>query len=300
MAKILDGKWLASLVRRDIQSRVEALKVVAKRPPGLGVILIGDNPASQTYVATKERIAAQCGFHTQDIRLPSAASFREVQDGIRRLNQDEKIDGILLQLPLPSGLDATLLLDEILPEKDADGLHPLNQGLSFRGGHGTRPCTPSGVLKLIDLAFAKVESGAEISFDEIKDADISGLRVVVIGRSILVGRPLAFMLLERNATVTIAHSRTKGLQDVVREADIVVAAVGVPKLVKADWVKSGAIVIDVGTNRLNTGELVGDVDYAEVLPIASAITPVPGGVGPMTVAMLMQNTFLSYVRKFKT
>lgn len=298
--KILDGKWLSLQIERSIANSVScALESGAQRAPGLGVILVGDNPASLAYVGRKEKVAKRCGFVTKEQRLSHDASPEQLLEAIDSFNTDEEIDGILLQLPLPGTLDADLMLDKISPGKDADGLHPLNQGLLMRGGGVLRPCTPSGLMRLIDLAYASVEAGSELDESTeltklIPERDLSGKRAVVIGRSILVGKAAALLLLERNATVTIAHSRTADLKGVVREADIVVAAVGREGFVTGDMVREGAIVIDVGINRNAAGKLVGDVAYEEVAAKASAITPVPGGVGPMTVIMLMHNTLRAY------
>lgn len=276
---------------------VNRAKAAGRRPPGLGVILVGDNPASHTYVANKEKTAQECGLQTFDRKLPAAASFAQVQDAIMEFNHDPLIDGILLQLPLPKHLAANDLLTAISPAKDADGLHAVNQGLLMRGEGWLRPCTPLGIMKLIDLAFSQATPGAEgVSLKDIPPADLAGLKAVVIGRSILVGKPVALMLLERNATVTIAHSKTRNLQIVSREADIVVAAVGVPRLMGIEWIKDGSVVIDVGINRDEDGKLLGDVDFDKVLSQCAAITPVPGGVGPMTVSMLIYNTVQAYAR----
>lgn len=295
--RVLDGKWLASQVHLGIAREVEAGRARAGRAPGLAVILVGDNPASKAYVATKSKVAKACGFETFDIVLPASASAAELARGIEQFNSDARVDGILLQLPLPSHLSQNEHLDRILPEKDADGLHPLNQGLLTRGEGVLRPCTPSGVMMLIDLAYASGIIVGQPLTAALPRGDLAGKHAVVIGRSILVGKPVGLMLLERNATVTMAHSKTADLPAVVRSADIVVAAVGVPNLVKGDWIKPGAVVIDVGINRLPNGTLTGDVEYAGAAERASAITPVPGGAGPMTVAMLVRNTLRSWQRR---
>jgi len=314
--KILDGKWLSLQFERSIANAVrcavntpspsgtDAESAQVRRPPGLGVILVGDNPASLAYVGRKEKVAKRCGFVTKEIRLSEKVSSQELREVIDSFNEDREIDGILLQLPLPHHLDSNVMLDRIHPSKDADGLHPLNQGLLMRGDGLLRPCTPSGLMRLIDLAFAPVEPGTELDdsvdiFTHIPEKDLSGKRAVVIGRSILVGKAAALLLLERNATVTVAHSKTADLSQVVQEADIIVAAVGREGFVTADMVREGAIVIDVGINRNSSGKLVGDVAYEEVASKASAITPVPGGVGPMTVIMLMLNTLKAYQDKAK-
>lgn len=298
MAKILDGKWLASEYQARLRHLIGAGTAKGAEPPGLGVILVGDNPASQAYVASKEKTAKNCGFVTKDFRLPSTASQAQVRDAIQSLNTDKNISGILLQLPLPSHLDQAPLLDSILPEKDADGLHPYNQGRLMRGDAPVYPCTPLGVMRLIDLAFSshtpKIAEG-----EELTNASLKGKKAVIIGRSVLVGKPVSLMLLERDATVCMAHSKTLDLPRICSEADIVVAAVGVAGLVKGEWVKKGAVVIDVGINRLENGQLTGDVDFKTVAERCAAITPVPGGVGPMTVTMLLWNTYLAWMRQLK-
>ena len=291
MTTILDGKWLSGEIQRIITVETTALFSRYARKPGLGVILVGDNPASHSYVASKEKLAAACGLATFDQRLPDNATFAEVKAAIEKFNLDPNVDGILLQLPLPKHLShqTNAAIDLIDPHKDADGLHPYNQGLLMRGEGTIRPCTPLGVMKMIDVALAKVHVGEPLS-GPIPMASLAGKKVAVIGRSILVGKPVALLLLERNATVQLLHSKSGDLPSLTREADIVVAAVGVPKLVGPDWIRDGAIVIDVGINRTAEGKLVGDVDFEAVKDRTSAITPVPKGVGPMTVVMLIQNT----------
>lgn len=298
MAKILDGKWLAEKVKENIRQRVEKELSAGKRAPGLGVILVGDNPASKVYVGNKAKFAKACLFETVDIQLDSNASQDDVAAAILALNENPKVDGILLQLPLPTGLKAEPLLSLIRPDKDADGLHPLNQGLLMRNEGELRPCTPSGSMLLIDLALSShfiADKLQDISIDNLPKASLAGKKAVVVGRSVLVGKPVGLMLLERNATVTYAHSKTANLEKLCSEADILVAAVGQERLIKGSWIKAGAIVIDVGMNRAADGKLCGDVDFAEAKELASAITPVPGGVGPMTVAMLIKNTLESYL-----
>ena len=288
-AAVIDGKSIAQKIRGTIAKKVTAIrekyetnfKIEEYRVPGLGVILVGDNPASQTYVASKGKSARECGFETFDIHLPSTASFDDVKNAIHSFNNDVGVDGILLQLPLPKGLDSDALISMIRPDKDADGLHPENQGLLVQGRAVLKPCTPYGCIELLE------EAGIEIS----------GKNAVVIGRSILVGKPAALLLLEKNATVTIAHSKTKDIASVVQNADIVVAAVGIPEFVKGSWIKEGAAVIDVGINRMPDGKLKGDVEYQEAAKRAAFITPVPGGVGPMTIAMLLKNTLTAYERR---
>lgn len=291
--KILDGKALSAGLEKTVASRVAEMVGRVGRKPGLGVILVGENPASKTYVASKEAFAARCGLETFDARLPDLATQQDVNAAVVRFNEDPRVDGILLQLPLPKHLDSAEPLRLIDPRKDADGLHPLNQGLLFQGGQGPRPCTPLGSMKLLDLAMCDV---LPEEYAKIPIADLAGLKAVVIGRSQLVGKPVAMLLLERGATVTICHSKTKDLPGVTREADIVVAAVGIPRLVKGSWIKRGAVVIDVGINRLPDGKLTGDVDFEDAKSFCSAITPVPKGVGPMTVAMLIANTVNNYCR----
>jgi len=299
MADVLNGKWLADKILDSLKSEVSALTAKRGRAPGLGVILVGDNPASKAYVSSKEKAALKIGFKTYNQKLPADISFAELEKAIRGFNAEPGVDGILLQLPIPKHLDSDKAIDLINPDKDADGLHPFNQGLLMRSRATLKPCTPFGVMALLDLALSGTKSeDPSFNFAELKKADLSGKSAVVVGRSILVGKPMAFLLLERNATVTVAHSKTKDLAATCREADILIAAVGVPNLVKADWVKPGAVVIDVGINRLESGpragKLTGDVDYEGAFERAKSITPVPGGVGPMTVAMLMHNTLSAY------
>jgi methylenetetrahydrofolate dehydrogenase (NADP+) / methenyltetrahydrofolate cyclohydrolase len=286
-AQLLDGKALAAEMYAKMATQVQQLQAKHGRPPGLAVLMVGDNPASAAYVRNKERACEKVGIVSYGQHFPGDVSQATLEQAIRDLNQDDRVDGILVQLPLPGDhLDGTQLLLTIDPLKDADGLHPDNLGRLVRSEPGLRSCTPAGVMEML-AAY---------------NLPIAGNKAVVLGRSILVGKPIALMLLEANATVTIAHSRTPDLAAVCREADILVAAVGKPNLVTADMVKPGAVVIDVGINRIDTpdgkGRLVGDVDFEAVLPITSAITPVPGGVGQMTVAMLLQNTVLSYCRHF--
>lgn len=283
VAKILDGKSLAQKIQNQLQSQISEKVAQGKRAPGLAVLMVGDNPASAVYVRNKEKSCQKVGMESFSRHFPAHATQEELERAIAQLNQDERVDGILVQLPLPSHLDSVDLLLKILPEKDADGLHPHNLGKLVRQEKGLRSCTPAGVMEIL----------------KEYNITIQGKKAVVVGRSILVGKPLALMLLEENATVTIAHSRTANLAEVTKDADILVAAVGKPEMITADMVKPGAVVIDVGINRLETtegkGKLVGDVDYEAIKDVASYITPVPGGVGPMTVAMLLQNTYLSYL-----
>ncbi len=276
IAKILDGKALAEKIQQDLKEKISHLQP-AIGPPGLAVIMVGDNPASAVYVRNKEKACHKTGIASYGRHFPRETSQEALLEVIGDLNQDERVDGILIQLPLPSHLDAVSLLNQISPEKDADGLHPVNLGRLVRGEEGLRSCTPAGVMRLL----------------QEYQISVTGKQAIVIGRSILVGKPLALMLLAENATVTIAHSRTENLAALTRQADIVLAAVGKPALITPEMVKPNAVVIDVGINRVEN-RLVGDVEYAGVSQVASFITPVPGGIGPMTVAMLLDNTVWSY------
>ena len=271
--RILDGKATAHAVRAEVALRVAALKARGI-VPGLTVVLVGEDPASQVYVRNKDKAAQEAGFAVQTVRLPATTAQVELERLIDRLNADATVHGVLVQLPLPAGLLADPLLERLDPRKDVDGLHPRNVAALWRGEDGLVPCTPAGCLELCDRHGIALE----------------GKRAVVIGRSQLVGKPLAALLLARNATVTVAHSRSKDLPGIAREADVLVAAVGRARLVRGSWIKPGATVLDVGINRLDDGRLVGDVDFAEAVTVAGAITPVPGGVGPMTIAMLLSNT----------
>jgi methylenetetrahydrofolate dehydrogenase (NADP+) / methenyltetrahydrofolate cyclohydrolase len=284
---LLDGKQLAQQIYETLAQQIQTLQPQVGRPPGLAVLMVGDNPASAAYVRNKERACERVGIASFGHHFPTDVSQAELTAVIRHLNKDDRVDGILVQLPLPPHLDAEALLYEILPDKDADGLHPMNLGRLVRKEPGLRSCTPSGVMRLLQHYNLPVE----------------GKHAVVIGRSILVGKPLGLMLLDANATVTIAHSRSNDLKAIALSADILVAAVGQPNLIRADMVKPGAIVIDVGINRIEDGtgkaRLVGDVDFEAVKEIASHITPVPGGVGAMTVALLLDNTLWSYCQRCK-
>jgi methylenetetrahydrofolate dehydrogenase (NADP+)/methenyltetrahydrofolate cyclohydrolase len=283
-ANILDGKALAQRIQAQLSEQIEPLRLATGRPPGLAVLMVGDNPASAAYVRGKERACAKVGMASFGRHFPADTSQEELEQTIQALNQDERVDGILVQLPLPEHLDAVSLLHQIHPDKDADGLHPLNLGRLVRGETGLRSCTPAGVMRLL----------------REYQIDVKGKQAVVVGRSILVGKPLALMLLEADATVTVAHSRTHNLDQLTRSADILIAAVGRPQLITSNMVKPKAVVIDVGINRVTDesgqSRLVGDVDFEPVREIAEFITPVPGGVGAMTVAMLLHNTVLSYTR----
>ncbi|MBD2162599.1 MAG: bifunctional methylenetetrahydrofolate dehydrogenase/methenyltetrahydrofolate cyclohydrolase FolD [Limnothrix sp. CACIAM 69d] len=284
-ARLLDGKALAEKIQDRLKVEIAELQPDRGRAPGLAVLMVGDNPASAAYVRNKERACERLGMVSFGQHLPATATQAELTAIIHQLNADPNVDGILVQLPLPDGLDGNALLLEIDPDKDADGLHPANLGRLVRGEPCLRSCTPAGVMEILR------DGGI----------DPAGKKAVVVGRSILVGKPIALMLLEANATVTIAHSRTPDLAAVCREADILVAAVGRPLMIGPDYIKPGATVIDVGINRITdqTGKskLVGDVDFDRLLDVAGAITPVPGGVGPMTVTMLLANTVESYRRR---
>ena len=273
MATIIDGKAVAARVREEVAREVAAFEAELGHPPGLATVLVGDDPASEVYVSNKQRASQEVGIQAFDQRLAADVTQEEVAAGIRALNDDEAVSGILLQLPVPEHLDGDALTALIDPGKDVDGLTPQSAGALAQGRPGLRPCTPSGVIELLDAY----------------DIPLEGAEAVVVGRSLLVGRPLVFLLLERNATVTVCHSRTRNLPDVCARADVLVAAVGSPRLLGADAVKPGAAVIDVGVNRLEGG-LAGDVDFDAAVERAGFITPVPGGVGPMTIALLLRNT----------
>lgn len=272
-AKIIDGKALAARFRQELKKKVEQLKT-AGISPGLAVILAGDGQASQIYVRNKQRACAELGIKSWKYHLPENVAPEELIGLIKKLNSDPEVSGILVQLPLPASLDSAAVLDAVAPAKDVDGFHPLNLGLLTAGRPRVIPCTPAGVLELIK------EAGVEIA----------GKECVVVGRSNIVGKPLSLLLLQEHGTVTVCHSRTRNLEEVCRRADILVAAAGRPGLIHSGMIKPGAVVIDVGINRDEQGKLVGDVDFASAVQKAGAITPVPGGVGPMTIAMLMKNT----------
>ncbi|WP_071518045.1 bifunctional methylenetetrahydrofolate dehydrogenase/methenyltetrahydrofolate cyclohydrolase FolD [Geitlerinema sp. PCC 9228] len=285
-ARILDGKGLAKKIQAEIGTRVAEIRAGGQRPPGLAVLMVGEDPASATYVRNKEKACDRLGIASFGRHFPTETTQEELESAIATLNQDPQVDGILVQLPLPDHLNAVQALYQIDPQKDVDGLHPTNMGHLLRGEPGLRSCTPSGVMRL--LQEYKIEP--------------QGKRAVVVGRSILVGKPMSLMLLDANATVTMAHSRTQDLASLTREADILVAAVGRPLMFGADAVKPGATIIDVGINRVydeqaGKARLIGDVDFAAVQEKASYITPVPGGIGPMTVTMLLHNTLESYLHR---
>ena len=289
--KIIDGKAIALKVRENIEKRVAELKTEYDAVPGLAVVLVGENPASQVYVRSKERACEKAGIYSLAHKLPADTTQEELIELIEKLNENPDIDGILVQLPLPSQIDEKAVLYKINPAKDVDGFHPFNLGCLMLGEPTFQPCTPYGIQIML------AEAGC----------DTSGKQVVVLGRSNIVGKPMAMMLVQKNdkanATVNICHSRTKDLAAVTRTADILVAAIGQPEFVKADMVKDGCVVIDVGINRVDDPssekgyKLVGDVAFDEVAEKASAISPVPGGVGPMTIAMLLQNTLASFERR---
>jgi methylenetetrahydrofolate dehydrogenase (NADP+)/methenyltetrahydrofolate cyclohydrolase len=285
MTQILDGKALAKTIQAQLTTKVHEWAPKVGRPPGLAVIMVGDNPASAAYVRNKERACDRVGIASFGQKLPGDTTQAYLEGLIAELNADDRVDGILLQLPVPQHINDVTLLNTIDPDKDADGLHPMNMGRLVRGEPGLRSCTPLGVMQLLHA----------------HDIQIAGKRAVVLGRSILVGKPMGLMLLEADATIDIAHSLTANVTELTRQADIVVSAIGQPNFLTPDYIQPGAVVIDVGINRIETAagkyRLVGDVDYEAVSPIASAITPVPGGVGPMTVTMLLHNTVLSYCQR---
>ena len=282
-AQVIDGKAIAAKVRGRIAGQVEQLKAQGITP-GLAVVLVGEDPASRVYVGMKKKMCVELGMYSADHELPADTGEATLLELIARLNADERVHGILVQLPLPAHIDTDKVLEAISPLKDADGFHPYNMGRLAIGKPTFQPCTPYGVMVMLE----------EIGYD------LTGKEVVVVGRSNIVGKPVALMCLAKHATVTICHSRTKDLAGVVRRADVVIAAVGKAEMVKGDWIKPGAVVIDVGINRVGEKKLVGDVEYAAAAERASAITPVPGGVGPMTIAMLLQNTLESAQRALKS
>ncbi len=283
MAKIIDGKGLASRIRAGLKGEVEELKAVGLTP-GLAVVLVGEDPASQIYVRSKGKACEAAGIASFQHRLAVETTQGDLLALISRLNEREDVHGILVQLPLPPHIDAEQVLEAINPAKDVDGFHPYNIGRLVAGSPLFQPCTPLGIIKLI----------------ESTGVDLRGKDAVVVGRSNIVGKPVAVMLLERDATVTITHSKTRGLREKIRSADIVVAAVGRAGMIAGDWIREGAVVIDVGINRTADGKLVGDVDFDGAEKVAAHITPVPGGVGPMTIAMLLHNTVQAAKRLRKT
>jgi methylenetetrahydrofolate dehydrogenase (NADP+)/methenyltetrahydrofolate cyclohydrolase len=271
---IIDGKQIAQKLRNDIAKKVEKLD----RAPGLAVILVGDDPASTIYVRNKDNACKEVGFYSEKINKSANITQQELLDEVIRLNNDDKIDGILVQLPLPKHLDANLVIETISPEKDVDGFHSENIGKLMQNKANLRPCTPKGVMTMLATT----------------GIDLIGKDCVVIGASNIVGRPMSMELLNAGATVTICNSKTQDLSGKLQRADVIVVAVGVAHLVKGDWIKKGAVVIDVGINRLETGKLVGDVDFESAIKNAGWISPVPGGVGPMTIATLLENTLTAY------
>lgn len=286
MDQLLDGKALAQKIQTNRIADIKSWRDHTGRPPGLAVLMVGNNPASAAYVKNKERACERLGIASLGKHLPESSTQQEIEAEILTLNQNPAVDGILVQLPLPKHLDPEPLLNLIDPDKDADGLHPINLGRLVRGAPGLRSCTPAGIMRLL----------AE------HNINIAGKKAVVLGRSILVGKPIGLMLLAANATTVFAHSKTKNLAELTRSADILIAAIGRPNFIGPNMVKPGAVIVDVGINRIKITDpnsdkktkLVGDVDFVAVAPIASAITPVPGGIGPMTVAMLLENTIESY------
>ncbi len=283
MSQIIDGKAVSLTIKEELKSKIEAIKAGGERIPCLAVIIAGDNPASRSYVRGKIKAAAFTGMDSRLIELPEDVGEAELLQTIAGLNSDPEVDGILVQLPLPRHIDESRVLDAIDPSKDVDGFHPVNVANLWLGRPCFVPCTPKGIIRLIESTGVAIE----------------GKRAVVVGRSNIVGKPVAKLLLDRNATVTIAHSRTPDLKAITLQADILVAAVGRPGTITADMVKPGAIVIDVGINRTEEGHLTGDVDFAGVAEVAGFITPVPGGVGPMTIAMLLDNTLQSFMQRHR-
>jgi len=273
-ARIINGKEIAAQVRAELKSEIQALKESSGVTPGLTVVLVGENPASVVYVRNKVKACEEVGIRSTQHKLPGTTTQAELLKLIKELNASKEVHGILVQLPLPKQINEEAILEEISPLKDVDGFHPYNMGRLMIGNPLLQPCTPFGVMRLI----------------ESTGIDLAGKEAVVVGRSNIVGKPMAMMLLRRNATVTICHSKTKDLADRIAKADVVVAAVGRAEFVKGDWIKEGAVVIDVGINRTPEGKLVGDVDFEGASLRAGFITPVPGGVGPMTIAMLLKNT----------
>lgn len=281
MGNIIDGKALSALVKDEVRAEVQELEARYGRKPCLVVIIVGENPASQVYVRNKVKAAAYTGMESKLIELPADITEAALLEQIAALNDDPLVDGILVQLPLPKHIDEEKVIDAIAREKDVDGFHPGNVAGLWLGKDCIVPCTPAGIMRLIDSV----------------GIELKGKQAVVVGRSNIVGKPVAKLLLDRHATVTIAHSRTANLAEVCRTADILVLAVGKAKLITGDMVKPGAVVIDVGMNRDEEGRLCGDVDFASAQPVASWITPVPGGVGPMTIAMLMKNTIECFLAR---
>lgn len=280
MANLINGKEVSAKVKNEVKQEA-ALLAQKGIEAGLAVVIVGDNPASRVYVNSKKKACAEVGFKSYEYALPKETTQQELLDLVNVLNKDEKVNGILVQLPLPEQIDENAVINAISPDKDVDAFHPYNVGKIMIGEYAFLPCTPAGVMELIDST----------------GTDIKGKNCVVIGRSNIVGKPMAMLLLHRSGTVTICHSKTRNLKEICAQADILVVAIGKAKFVTADMVKEGAVVIDVGMNRLENGKLCGDVDFDAVAPKAGFITPVPGGVGPMTIAMLMKNTLTSAKKK---
>ena len=281
MSEIIYGNLIAEKYRLKIRDEVARLKTSTGKSPALDVVIVGEDPASQIYVRNKEKAAVEAGIRSTVHRLPAETTQTEILTLIEELNLDPEVNGILVQLPLPKKINAPAVVEAVFPSKDVDGFHPVNLGRLMTGERGMIPCTPKGCLKLIK---------------EVRE-DLTGLSAVVVGRSTIVGKPMAQLLLNENCTVTTAHSKTKNLADVCRRADVLVVAAGRPRFITDDMVKEGAIVIDVGINRLENGKLCGDVDFESVLPKCAALTPVPKGVGPMTVTMLLDNTVEAFCRQ---
>lgn len=277
MAEMIDGKKVAEHLRKEVREEVKKLKEESGIVPGLAAVLVGNNPASQIYVRNKRKACEEVGIYSEEHNLPQEATEGDLLPLVEKLNRDEKIHGILVQLPLPQQINEAKILKAVSPLKDIDGFHPENMGLLVEGNPRFIPCTPYGIIKLLDYY----------------DIEIQGKEAVVVGRSNIVGKPVSLLLLNRHATVTICHSRTRALPEVTRRADILIAAIGRARFITGDMVKEGAVVIDVGINRLPDGKLSGDADFERVREKASYITPVPGGVGPMTIGMLLWNTFSS-------
>ena len=275
--ELIDGKLVSNNIRQEIKEKVSSLLSKHSQVPGLAAVLVGDNPASEIYVRNKRKACADVGIYSEEYKLPEDTTQDELLKIIDGLNNNDKINGILVQLPLPNHIDESLILKAVSPQKDVDGFHPVNAGLLFQGEQKFIACTPHGIIKML----------------EFYNIDIQGKNAVVLGRRNIVGTPACMLLLQKHATVTICHSRTKNLQEILKEADIIVAAIGRAHFVTKDMVKKGAVVIDVGINRLDTGKLACDVDFENVKDLCSHITPVPGGVGPMTITMLLWNTVMS-------
>ena len=280
-AKRIDGKVISAYIKERAAKEAAQVALTLGRKPCLAVIIVGENPASKVYVNNKKKACEACGITSLEYALPELTSERELLDLIGTLNRDDAVDGILCQLPLPGHISEEKVIEAISPEKDVDGFHPVNVGKMLTGGDGFLPCTPAGLIEML----------------KYENIPIEGKRCVVIGRSNIVGKPAAILMQRENATVTVCHSKTRNLKEILLQADIIVASVGKPHFLTADMVKPGAVVLDVGINRLPDKTLVGDAEFAEVAEVASYITPVPGGVGPMTVAMLMQNTVMAAKRR---